>query len=425
MSKKYALLGALLVALTPGLIQQAHFLTPESNLIFFIFLSLMFLLYFITQNKISFLIFSAISLGFALGVKVSSAVFLIPIFLAIFLISYKSLISLISQITLILFIILITFFLVAPFIFLDFPAFLSSFRYESGLAIGTIPVFYTRQFINTIPMLFQLEKILPYALGPALLVFGAVGFIFMFVLIFTKKISQEQKLASFAYNTCYVILTTFLVLFIPSAFLFTKWTRFLSPTFPFFAIFTAFFLYQISQLKIPRFLPIILNTIPIIFTILWALAFFSIYTHDDIRLQASSWIQKNLPPSTIFLEEGNMADIPLASKFDRLSLNLYNLDENPSTQIKLKENLEKANYFIIQSRRLFKNHQRLPQEFSKTANFYNQLFSGNLGFTQIKELHSYPQISLFGWKIEIPDEDAEETWSVFDHPVIRIFQKKL
>lgn len=416
LNKRYSLLAAALVAFTPGLIQQAHFLTPESNLIFFIFLSLTFLLSFVKQKRISFLIFSSISLGFALGVKISGAVFLFPMLLAIFLVYYRSLTSLIFLTSLTLIITLLFFFLVAPFVFLDFPNFLSSFRYESGLAIGSIPVFYTRQFINTLPVLFQFEKILPYALGPALLVFGIAGFIFMFVSLFSQKIFHK---------THCIIFTTFLVLFVPNAFLFAKWTRFISPAFPFFALFSAFFLFQTSRLKIPKIIPLLLTTCCLLLTTLWALAFFSIYTKDDIRLQASSWIQNNLPPSTIFLEEGNMVDILLAEKFNRLSLNLYDLEENPLTQQKLKENLEKADYFIVQSRRLFKNHQRLPQLFPKTSNFYDQLFSGNLGFKEIKELHSYPEISLFGWNLEIPDENAEETWSVFDHPVVRIFQKKL
>lgn len=73
------------------------------------------------------------------------------------------------------------------------------------------------------------------------------------------------------------------------------------------------------------------------------------------------------------------------------------------------------------------NHQRLPQIFPKTANFYAALFDGKLGFTKIKEFTSYPMIQLGpqsgGFKLEFPDEKAEETWSVFDHPVIRVFKK--
>lgn len=417
LNKRYSLLAAALVAFTPGLIQQAHFLTPESNLIFFIFLSLTFLLFFVKQKKIDFLIFSSISLGFALGVKISGAVFLLPMLLAIFLVYYRSLTSLIFLTSLTLIITLLFFFLAAPFVFLDFSGFLSSFRYESGLAAGS-PVFYTRQFINTLPVLFQFEKILPYALGPALLVFGTAGFFLMIFRVIKKRFSHIL-------TTDYLLLTTFLVLFIPNAFLFAKWTRFISPSFPFFAIFSAFFLFQTSRLKIPKIIPLLLATCCLLLTALWALAFFSIYTKDDIRLQASSWVQNNLPPSTIFLEEGNMVDIPLAEKFNRLSLNLYDLDENPLTQQKLAEDLSQADYFIIQSRRLFKNHQRLPRLFPKTSNFYDQLFSGNLGLEEIKEFHAFPGLSFLDWNLEIPDENAEETWSVFDHPVIRIFQKKL
>ena len=425
LNKRYSLLAAALVALTPGLIQQAHFLTPESNLIFFIFLSLTFLLYFVKQRKISFLIFSSISLGFALGIKVSSVVFLIPIFLAIFLVYYKSLTSLISLTCLTILTSLLSFFIINPFLFLDFPSFLSSFKYESALAMGSIPVFYTRQFINTIPVLFQLEKILPYALGPALLIFGVMG-IFYSSTFLISQIYQNFAMAKKWY-TLLLILTAFFVLFIPNAFLFAKWTRFIASTFPFFAIFSAYLLFQISQLKINKLIPLMLNSLFLILTVLWTLSFFSIYTKDDVRLQTFAWIQQNLSPGTIFIEEGNMVDIPLPQNFKRLALNFYDLDENIITRQKLAEDLEKSDYFIIQSRRVFANHQRLPQDFPKTAQFYNDLFSGKLGFTEIKEINSYPSLEIGSpageWNLEFPDEDAEETWSVFDHPVIRIFQK--
>ena len=51
------------------------------------------------------------------------------------------------------------------------------------------------------------------------------------------------------------------------------------------------------------------------------------------------------------------------------------------------------------------------------------LFNGRLGFEKIKQFSSYPKLSFLRLNLEFPDEDAEETWSVFDHPVIRIFKK--
>jgi uncharacterized membrane protein (UPF0127 family) len=44
------------------------------------------------------------------------------------------------------------------------------------------------------------------------------------------------------------------------------------------------------------------------------------------------------------------------------------------------------------------------------------LFSGKLGFEEVK-VFANPYIGLM-------DEQAEETWSVFDHPVIRIYRRK-
>ena len=69
------------------------------------------------------------------------------------------------------------------------------------------------------------------------------------------------------------------------------------------------------------------------------------------------------------------------------------------------------------------NHQRLPNLYPKTSRFYDALFNGQMGFYQIKEFHSYPILEVGSWKLEVPDENAEETWSVFDHPVIRVFKK--
>lgn len=167
-----------------------------------------------------------------------------------------------------------------------------------------------------------------------------------------------------------------------------------------------------------------LVTLPIIVSFIFALAFLSIYLRSDVRITASNWLEKNLPEnSTILVESGNVIDIPLEGTFQRISLSFYDLETDAQARSEIISGLEKADYFIIQSRRVFMNHQRFPQIFSKTANFYNALFNEKLGFKQIGEFNSYPMLQFGNWKLEFPDETAEETWSVFDHPVIRIFKK--
>jgi hypothetical protein len=118
-----------------------------------------------------------------------------------------------------------------------------------------------------------------------------------------------------------------------------------------------------------------------------------------------------------------MIDLPLAGNGTQLSLDFYNLDDDMLAREKVIDGFYYSDYFLIQSRRVFFNYQRLPNLYPKTTRFYNALFTGTLGFREIKEFHSYPQLEIGNWKLELPDEAAEETWSVFDHPAIRVFKK--
>ncbi len=412
-SDRFSLFPTTLVALTPGLIQQAHFSTPESTLTFFLFCCLLLILLFVKTKKTYAIFLSAMFLGLALGVKISSLVLISPLLTSIIFTHFKKPLKIIKILLGVISIALLTFAIGAPFVFLDFPAFLGNVRYEGGLAIGTIPVFYTRQFINTIPVVFQLTNILPYALGPFFLFASIEGF-FVFMYIFLKK-RQIQ--------IC-MLLLTFLSLFISNAFLFAKWTRFIAPTFPFFALFAALFVFAIARKN--TFLYSLFISVVLLPTMLWTLAFFTMYTKPDVRITASDWLVAHLPPhSTVLVEGGNTVDLPLSGDYKKTSLNFYSLEDNFLERDKIINTLYTSDYFLVQSRRVFYNHQKARSQFPKTANFYDALFAGKLGFVQIKEFHQYPELS-FGpasWRIEFPDEEAEETWSVFDHPVIRIFKK--
>ena len=155
-------------------------------------------------------------------------------------------------------------------------------------------------------------------------------------------------------------------------------------------------------------------------TALWTIAFFNIYLRPDVRITTSNWILENIPEgSLVLVEGGNTIDLPLSGNFPRTSLDFYALEEDTEKQQAVSDALFQTEYFFVQSRRVFANHQKHPLMFPKTSRLYDLLFSGKLGFKQIKEFNSYPGIFSF----VIPDENAEETWSVFDHPVIRVFEK--
>ena len=158
--------------------------------------------------------------------------------------------------------------------------------------------------------------------------------------------------------------------------------------------------------------------------------FMSIYTHEDSRVSASKWIFQNIPHNSYILSEtANVVDIPLGLPNYKLtppdynlkiiSFDFYHMDDNREIQNQLFVHLVKADYILIPSRRIFANYLRLPSRYPLTARYYDLLFSGKLGFEKVAEINSFPK--LLG--LSFPDEAAEETFTVFDHPVVRIYKK--
>jgi len=69
------------------------------------------------------------------------------------------------------------------------------------------------------------------------------------------------------------------------------------------------------------------------------------------------------------------------------------------------------------------NHMRFPDKYPLTSRYYELLFSGKLGFSEIKIFHPFPTFQISNFKFQIDDERSEETFTVFDHPTIRIYKK--
>ena len=170
-------------------------------------------------------------------------------------------------------------------------------------------------------------------------------------------------------------------------------------------------------------------------TFCWAYAFTSIYTRPHSRVAASRWIYAHIPRgATLTYEEW---DDPLPVTIDDHSLYEYGflltkpyaedtlvkytgyMNRDGAYQAGLFDQLDQADYIILSSNRVYDSATRLPMRYPALTRYYHYLFSGELGFEQVADITSYP--TLFG--IAIPDQSAEEAWSVYDHPRVLIFQK--
>jgi len=159
-----------------------------------------------------------------------------------------------------------------------------------------------------------------------------------------------------------------------------------------------------------------IKNIIILLAILPGIYFMKTYFSHDIRIQATEWINQNIPENKLVLSEsGNVANLPLFdSKINVTNFDFYTLDENLSFQENLNQQIQKSDYIFVPSRRVFVNQNN--SKFPYSQNYYQNLFSGNSGFKEIKVFSK--SNSLF-----LNSEKAEETWSVFDNPTIRIFKK--
>jgi len=397
----------LIIIFSPYAIQFAHFGTTESLLMLFYSLIIYLSMLMFERRTTGTVVQLALVSGLAIATKVSSIIFIIVPLITILSSlrswdRYKNLVKF-GMLTIIFMV------LFSPHNFINFEDFISSMNYESAVALGKSLVFYTRQFFNTQPILFQLEKVFPFALGWPVFLIGLMG------LIGANWKDRKTNLLRFA----------FLIYFVPSAMIYAKWSRFMAPVFPIIIIFAVLFL---QRIKVINFIKIII----IIFAIIPGIAYLSIYQNPDVRFQASDWIYKNIPNNSYILSEtANVVDIPVLNpkleirnskqiqnlNYQIISFNFYDLDASPELQFELSNHLQKADYIFIPSRRIFANHSK--QKYPILNKYYEGLFSGKLGFEKVAEFKSYPEI--YQWKF--PDEQAEETWTVFDHPVIWIYKR--
>jgi YYY domain-containing protein len=433
-----AFFAAALVTFTPLQLQLAHFYAVDSILLFFVMLTLLACVALVqTERVLRWSTLAALAYGLALGTKFSAAPLAVPICVA-FLLRWYARRDFLHELVLLVYSALLTivvFLLVEPYALLDRVNFIQQVAEQGDLARGNLDLPYVRQFAGTIPFLYEAQNMFLWGMGITLGLAALAGLIW-----FCRSALRRE-------GGLWLILLSWVVTYgVICGSFYVKFMRYMLPLYPVLTLLGASFVLLVCQhMRMPqvlqsrRYLAIALRwALPVIVlagTMFQGLALLNVYSVPNTRIQASRWMYQHLPAGSVLTYEQWDDPLPVAvdghdpSMFTQAT---YTVNNQPTTGLDLygDDTIQKAqqladilanvDVITMPTDRLDKSIPRLPARYPLTIHYYQLLFNGQLGFRLAAKFENRP--NLFG--ITLDDSNADESYSVFDHPVAKIFVRE-
>ena len=447
-----ALLAAALVAFTPLQLQLSHFYAVDTILLFFVTLTVIACVVLVDTDKpVRWSLIAGLGYGLALATKSSAAPLAVPLFVALVMRWYKhGLSSILMPFLLSICSTIVVFLIAMPYAFLDMPEFIQQVSFQGDLARGAIDLPYVRQFAGTMPYLYEAQNMLLWGMGLTLGLAALGGFLWLCWRVWKRDAGPWL-----------VVLSWVVVYGAITGSFYVKFMRYMLPIYPFLTLMAASGLValvsyararmaqgppppgpaapaptraMVSNLsKVVDGLPYCAIVLVLAGTMFQGLALLNVYSQPNTRIQASRWIYSHLKPGSVLTYEQWDDALPVAidshdpntyqqatyfdaNKQPQQGLDLYGKDNTAKAQ-QLANILPTIEAITMASDRLDKSIPRLPCRYPLTIHYYQLLFSGQLGFHLAAQFENHP--NLFG--ITLNDSNADESYSVFDHPTVRIF----
>ncbi|MBN1933994.1 MAG: glycosyltransferase family 39 protein, partial [Anaerolineae bacterium] len=443
------LLAAALVAFAVMHIQLSHFSTFDVMTTFFIILSLYGSVCVVRAEPKQWwpTVWSGLAAGLAVASKFSAAPLLAVLAVAQ-VIRFaragdgKLLRRALPNIALSLSCALLAFAITSPFAILDYKLYIKQIVEQSTMVRGAADWPFTRQYRNTTPFVYSIVEQVRWGLGWPLGIFAFAGF--GWTLLRAAR-PQRRALLAPPYDAELILLCWAVPYFLLTSSFMVKFMRYMLPLLPLFILMGAAMVVQIAKWANEQMtkqqiangqnmqyaISLALAYLPhvlLISTLVWALAFTWIYAQEHPWIQASKWIYQNVPDGSIIAVEHWDDHLPLSLPleganpgvrgYQHVELPMYE-DDNYTKYDTLRTRLHEADYIVLSTNRLYRTIPRLPDRYPISSEFYRLLFAGELGFERVAEFTAYP--SLFG--LNIVDDDADESFTVYDHPKPIVFKK--
>ena len=207
--------------------------------------------------------------------------------------------------------------------------------------------------------------------------------------------------------------------------------RYLLPLLPFLSLLSADFC--IWFIRSPQFVRVQKLAIGIcaaifMYSTIYGVAFASLYTREDSRIQAARWIDKHIPAnSRIGVERGgfSMRGMINSEKYFVRPIRmgalfaLRGFATCKAEFIFAQDQLRPLDYIAITDVNRYQQFTAAPELVPGGAAFYRTLVDGALGFDLVQRFRHYPSLGSIAFK----DDGSEPTFVGFDHPTVMIFKK--
>ena len=320
---------------------------------------------------------------------------------------------------------LVVFVLTNPFAVIELPAYVRQITAQNAMVSGLMDAPYTRQYIGTLPYLYFVQQVSQWGLGWPLGLVAWGGLIWAVVVAARRRASP----------TLVVMLAWVLPYFALTGAFHTKFPRYMAPLLPFLAVFgagAAVAGYRWLAARWGRRGRLAWGALAVgvaVVTLGWALAFTGVYRQEHPWIAASRWIYGNIPEGKKLLTEHWDDSLPLTldglpgkpptRSYQRVELPMWDPDTSAKLDTLVNE-LSTADYIVLATNRLSAPMAQLGGRYPMSSQYYRMLFAGDLGYRPVAEFTAYPRLG----GLVIRDDNADESFSVYDHPHVVVFENQ-
>jgi len=404
------LLAGALLAATVLHVQNSHFATNDVPLTFLVLLALTLMVEIVERGRPAAYAAAGAAIGLAVATKFSALPLLLPLAVAAAMRARndRSVRRALGGLALACACAAAAFACGEPYALLDARGWLHDILEQSGMVrhAGLLP--YTTQYIGVPKVFYDLREMVVSGMGPLLGLAALAGTI--------RRFRRGRTIP----GAEWVLLAWVVPFFAITCSFDVKFVRYLLPIYPLVVLWGAAWLQEwAGRAALGHWA----RGAVVAGTALYLLAFLTIYTRPHAAVTASEWFYTHAAPGSRVLiqdwDEGFPFSLPgrPADRYKVTAFGFYDAD-GPAKIKRLADDLAASEWLVLQTKRLYGAVTRAPVRYPLTNNFFRELFAGDLGYTLVKDVASRP--SLLG--IELPDELADESFSVYDHPKALIFR---